>query len=59
MFIEHSLNLIGGIRFIHAGCNQELSHLDGIKVEFISYSLEGRMVNGTVESNGCIHLILQ
>ena len=59
MFIEHFLNLIGGIGLIHASGNQQLAYLDGIKVEFICDVLEGRMVNGTVEIHSGVHLILK
>ena len=59
MFIEHALNLIGGIGLIHAGGDQQLTNLDGIEVKLVRYRLEGRIVGGTVESHSCVHLILK
>ena len=35
VFIEYSLNLIGGIRLIHASGNQQFAYLNRIKVELI------------------------
>lgn len=59
MFIKLSLNLIGGIRLVHTSGNQQFEYLDRIKVEFVSYSLEGRMVSGTVERDSGVYLILK
>lgn len=59
MFIEHPVHLICHLRLVHTGVDQQLANLDGIEVEFVSNRLEGRMINGTVESHGCVHLILK
>ena len=52
--IEHSLNLVGGIGLINAGSNQQLAHLDVIKVQFVSNRLEGRMLLFIIESHSFI-----
>ncbi len=59
MFIERSLNPMGGIRLIHTGGNEQLSRLDGIKIELISNRLEGRVVSCAVERHSCVHLLLE
>ena len=59
MFRKHPVYLIGDIRLVHAGGDQQLANLDGIEVQFVSYSLEGRMLLFIVESYSCVHLILK
>ena len=59
MLIKHPVHLIGYLRLIHTGSNQQLTNLDGIEVKLVRYRLEGRMVSGTVESHSCVHLILK
>ena len=59
MFRKHPIHLIGNLRLVHAGGDQQLTNLDGIEVKLVRYRLEGRMVSGTVESHSCVHLILK
>lgn len=59
MLIKHPVHLICHLRLVHASSDQQLVYLDGIEVEFVSYSLEGWMLICTIESYSCVHLILK
>lgn len=51
--------MIGSGGSINASGNQQLANLNGIEIKLVSYRLEGGMVNVSVDSHGCVYLILK